>query len=96
MCKNQKVKQALQLFLEKEGIQTRNYFAGNILLHPAYKHLGKASDYPNAYDVLKRVFFLGTSPTLSDSNLSFIKERLNYFLNATPVGADGYSWSFLP
>lgn len=95
LCKNQTTKQKLQLFLEKEGIQTRNYFAGNILLHPAYKNLGRASDYPNAYDVLKKVFFLGTSPTLSPQDLIFIKEKLQTFLNTSQIAADGYSWSFL-
>ena len=42
------LKEKLVRHLESNRIQTRNYFAGNLLLHPAYKHLGDAKDYPNA------------------------------------------------
>jgi CDP-6-deoxy-D-xylo-4-hexulose-3-dehydrase len=95
VCDNPKVKHALQQYLEKNGIQTRNYFAGNLLLHPAYKHLGNPKDYPNAYEVLKRVFFLGTSPTLIDSDLNYIKKILQDFMATAPIGLDGYSSAFV-
>jgi CDP-6-deoxy-D-xylo-4-hexulose-3-dehydrase len=72
ICNNELVKKTLQLHLEENGIQTRNYFAGNLLLHPAYRHLGNAKDYPNAYQVLKHVFFLGTAPTITRENLEYI------------------------
>ena len=94
VCDNPKIKHALQQHLETNGIQTRNYFAGNLLLHPAYKHLGNAKDYPNAYEVLKRVFFLGTAPTLMSNDLSYIKKNLEEFLGSTPITADGYGYSF--
>lgn len=29
-----------------DKIQTRNYFAGNILMHPAYQYLGDYKEYP--------------------------------------------------
>lgn len=74
VCRNSKTKQDLQLWLEENGVQTRNYFAGNLLLHPAYKHLGNAKDYPNAYQVLRHVFFMGTAPTLTKENLEYISE----------------------
>jgi CDP-6-deoxy-D-xylo-4-hexulose-3-dehydrase len=94
VCDNPKVKHALQQHLEKNGIQTRNYFAGNLLLHPAYKHLGNPKDYPNAYEVLKRVFFLGTSPTLIDNDLDYIKKVLQDFTANAPIVLDGYSFAF--
>ena len=94
VCDNPKIKHALQQHLETNGIQTRNYFAGNLLLHPAYKHLGNAKDYPNAYEVLKRVFFLGTAPTLMSNDLSYIKKNLEKFLGSTSITADGYGYSF--
>jgi CDP-6-deoxy-D-xylo-4-hexulose-3-dehydrase len=83
VCENTKIKHALQQHLENAGIQTRNYFAGNLLLHPAYKHLGNAKDYPNAYEVLNKVFFLGTSPTLSKDDLEYIKNTLFQFVGIT-------------
>ncbi len=84
----------MQQHLETNGIQTRNYFAGNLLLHPAYRHLGRAKDYPNAYEVLKQVFFLGTAPALSEEDLEYIGKTLHSFVVNTPIVADGYSYTF--
>jgi CDP-6-deoxy-D-xylo-4-hexulose-3-dehydrase len=95
VCDNAQLKTALQQHLETNGVQTRNYFAGNLLLHPAYKHLGNAKDFPNAYDVLKRVFFLGTAPCITREDLVYIKKQINSFALKTPIGADGHSVRFL-
>ena len=62
ICKDKPLKDKLIIFLEDNNIQTRNYFAGNILLHPGYKHLGDLEEYPNANQVLDKVFFLGAAP----------------------------------
>lgn len=79
VCTDEKTKTGLQLHLEQNGIQTRNYFAGNLLLHPAYKHLGNAKDYPNAYRVLKHVFFMGTAPTIQRGDLDYIFEKVSEY-----------------
>jgi CDP-6-deoxy-D-xylo-4-hexulose-3-dehydrase len=79
VCNHAKTKESLQAHLEKNGIQTRNYFAGNLLLHPAYKHLGDAKDYPNAYQVLKHVFFMGTAPTITSQDLAYIFETVGEY-----------------
>lgn len=79
ICEDPEVKKTLQGHLEQNGIQTRNYFAGNLLLHPAYKHLGKATDYPHAYEVLRHVFFMGTGPTITADNLAYIKETIGQY-----------------
>lgn len=60
------LKEKLQAFFEANRIQTRNYFAGNILLHPGYKHLGNAADFPNANLALSNVFFVGCPPHYGD------------------------------
>jgi CDP-6-deoxy-D-xylo-4-hexulose-3-dehydrase len=62
ICENKNLKDKLVNFLEKNNIQTRNYFAGNILMHPGYSHLDNMDKYPNANQVLDRVFFLGAAP----------------------------------
>ena len=74
VCENKYLKRSLVTYLEKNKIQTRNYFAGNILLHPGYRDLGKVSDYPNANQVLDKVFFLGCSPTINEKMLSYIEK----------------------
>ena len=79
ICDDAKVKETLQGHLEQNGIQTRNYFAGNLLLHPAYRHLGKATDYINAYDVLRHVFFMGTGPTITPENIGYIQEIIGKY-----------------
>jgi CDP-6-deoxy-D-xylo-4-hexulose-3-dehydrase len=72
-------KSGLVEFLEKHKIQTRNYFAGNILMHPAYKHLESASNYPNACKVLDNVFFVGCSPVITDEMIDYIEEVVNEY-----------------
>jgi hypothetical protein len=37
---------------------------------------------------------LGTSPTLIDSDLDYIKKVLHDFIATAPIVADGYSTSF--
>ena len=69
-------------YLEQHGIQTRNYFAGNILAHPGYRHIEPASNYPNASKVLDNVFFLGCSPVITDQMIDYIEEVVeNYTKN---------------
>jgi len=57
ICETGTLKRELVHHLESNGIQTRNYFAGNILMHPAYRDLGDYSEYKNACEVLDKVFF---------------------------------------
>jgi CDP-6-deoxy-D-xylo-4-hexulose-3-dehydrase len=72
VCESKEQKTKLVAHLESNRIQTRNYFAGNILLHPGYKHLDNAQLYPNANRVLDTVFFVGCSPTISQTMIDYI------------------------
>lgn len=76
VCPGKDYKVKLVSFLERNNIQTRNYFAGNILLHGGYRHLGDWEDYPEANKVLERVFFLGCSPNYTKETFSYIEEIL--------------------
>jgi CDP-6-deoxy-D-xylo-4-hexulose-3-dehydrase len=69
---------------ESNKIQTRPYFAGNIMLQPAYEGLMNQEDvinnFPNARKVTTDTFFLGTSPVITDEQLDYIEKILfNYF-----------------
>jgi len=79
VCENKQIKETLVTHLEKNKIQTRNYFAGNILLHPGYKHLDDASKYPNANQVLSKVFFLGCSPTITNDMITYIGKVVSQY-----------------
>ncbi len=80
VCDTPSIKARLVKHLEDNKIQTRNYFAGNILQHPAYSNLDNASLYPIANSVLKNIFFVGCSPTYSDEMLKYIESVLKIFI----------------
>ena len=79
ICETKELKETLVAHLEKNKVQTRNYFAGNILLHPGYSNLDDASKYPNANQVLNKVFFLGCSPTINSAMIEYIKQIIDSF-----------------
>jgi len=79
ICESRILKDKLVSYLENKKIQTRNYFAGNILLHPGYKHLGNFRDYPEANQVLERVFFIGASPHYNEEIFGYIEHCLQGF-----------------
>ena len=75
-------------FFEEQKIQTRPYFAGNILLHPAYKNYytlqiggNPEKDYPIATQATTDTFFLGTSPVITKEMIDYIETVLENFIN---------------
>jgi CDP-6-deoxy-D-xylo-4-hexulose-3-dehydrase len=71
-------------FFESRKIQTRPYFAGNILMQPAYRHLVgdmDLSDFPVAKKVTTDTFFLGTSPVITEEQIAYIGDVLDAFMN---------------
>ena len=77
-------------YLEDSKIQTRNYFGGNLLLQPAYFGLysGDAKkDFPIATKVTTDTFFLGTSPVITDEQLDYIEDRVEYYFDQANRGA---------
>jgi CDP-6-deoxy-D-xylo-4-hexulose-3-dehydrase len=71
------LKEKLQAFCETNRIQTRNYFAGNILLHPGYKHLDDAAKYPNANKALSNVFFVGCPPHYGEDVFAYYESVMS-------------------
>jgi CDP-6-deoxy-D-xylo-4-hexulose-3-dehydrase len=73
-------------FLEECKIQTRPYFAGNILLQPGYSHLASEhsydvkKDFPNATYTTTSTFFHGTSPTITVDQLFYIHDMVKKFM----------------
>lgn len=81
ICANALVKEHLVDHLEDSKIQTRSYFAGNILAHPGYKHLGNKDEFPEANKALSHVFFIGCPPFYTDEIIKYIGEVFH-----------GYGW----
>ena len=79
-CNDSETKVRLQAHFEIHKIQTRNYFAGNILLHPGYKHLDDHKRYRNADQALDRVFFVGAAPHYNDEIFNYFEEVLRKWI----------------
>jgi len=79
VCESGGLKRALVSHLEKNRIQTRNYFAGNLLMQPAYRKYGNWKEYINATEVLSKVFFVGVSPTINGEMLEYVQDIVNKF-----------------
>ena len=77
-------RQDLVDYLEKNKIQTRAYFAGNVLYHPAYRLLRSQFDnleelFPNADLVTTNSMFLGTYIGITDEKVLYIKSIVDEF-----------------
>lgn len=72
-------------YLEDKLIQTRPYFAGNIMLQPAYSHLMDPSvardKFPCATTVMSSTFFHGTSPVITPEQIAYIGQTVSGFLD---------------
>lgn len=79
VCDSPSLKRSLVSHLEKNRVQTRNYFAGNLLLQPAYRKFGNWKDYPNASQVLSKVFFVGVSPTITNPMMNYVQDVVESF-----------------
>ena len=76
VCRDKEQKDKLVSYFEEIKVQTRNYFAGNILLHPGYRDLDDYRKYPNSNEVLDKVFFIGASPHYNDEIFNYIEKKL--------------------
>lgn len=69
-------KESLISWLEQNGIQTRPYFAGNLLMHPGYSDLDDYKKYPQANKVLDKVFFVGCHPSYNENVFNHLRKVL--------------------
>jgi CDP-6-deoxy-D-xylo-4-hexulose-3-dehydrase len=72
-------------YLEENLIQTRPYFAGNIMLQPAYSHIMDPADakanFPVATHVMTHTYFHGTSPVITPEQIAYIGETVDNFMS---------------
>ena len=72
-------------YLEENLIQTRPYFAGNIMLQPAYSHLMNPEDaknnFPNATLTMTNTYFHGTSPVITSEQIAYIGSIVDGFMS---------------
>ena len=74
----------LQIFLEKNKIQTRPIFSGNILRHPAFKKLksskNKLNSFKNSDYIMKYGLLIGCHQGLDERKIDFIHGKINKFI----------------
>jgi CDP-4-dehydro-6-deoxyglucose reductase, E1 len=72
-------------YLEENLIQTRPYFAGNIMLQPAYDHImdpvQARKDFPMATYVMTHTYFHGTSPVITPDQIDYIGSKVDGFMS---------------
>ena len=75
----------LQIFLEKNQIQTRPIFSGNILRHPAFNKLvskrNKLNDFKNSDYIMKNGLLIGCHQGLHIKDIKYIHNLILKFLN---------------
>ncbi len=74
----------LQIFIEKNKIQTRPIFSGNILRHPAFSNLisrkNKLNEFENADYIMKNGILIGCHQGLSIKDLKLIHNKIKNFI----------------
>lgn len=70
-------------WLEKNNIQTRLLFAGNIIRQPAYKEVKYrvVDDLPNSDKIMRDTFFIGVYPGIDEEKLKYVIARVREFMN---------------
>ncbi len=73
-------------FLEKNNIQTRNLFAGNMLRHPMFDSLEQGKDYRvigellNTDKIMNDSFWIGLYPGMGDDAIDYMVEKIREFI----------------
>ncbi len=73
-------------FLEKNGIQTRNLFAGNITRHPMFANMKENIDYKvmgklkNTDNVMNNSFWVGVYPGLDKTTAEYIIKMIQLYI----------------
>jgi len=71
--------------LEDNLVQTRPYFAGNLMLQPAYSHLMDPkvarNNYPVATKAMRDTYFHGTSPVITPEQIAYIGSVIDNFMS---------------
>lgn len=75
------------MHLEKNLIQTRALFAGNLLMHPCFDEMRESGegyraigDLPNTNRIMNDSFWLGVYPGLSEEKLAYVIDQAHAFI----------------
>ena len=71
-------------YLNRNMIETRNIFGGNLLRQPAYQNISyrKIGDLNNTDLIMNNTFFLGTYPGIGSEQIEYVMEVIATFLKS--------------
>ena len=82
-CKNGINRNNVVKYLENNGIQTRNLFAGNIIKHPCFNEIrddGKSyrviGNLDNTDKVMRDTFWIGVYPGMTDEKIDYMIQKI--------------------
>ncbi len=88
-CKEGVDREKVVPYIESKGIQTRMLFAGNLIRHPCFDEMrasGKGyrvvGDLTNTDEIMRRTFWVGVYPGMTDAMLDTMAEVILEALNA--------------
>jgi CDP-6-deoxy-D-xylo-4-hexulose-3-dehydrase len=69
-------------FLEKNRIETRNLFSGNLLRHPAFENIRcrVVGNLSNTDLIMNNTFFIGVYPGIGEPQIEKIKQIFDRFM----------------
>ena len=76
-------REQITVHLEKNNIQTRPVFSGNLLRHPAFKNCSHQSpeEFPIADAIMRNSFLIGCHHGLTDEQINYMLLKLSEFLD---------------
>ena len=74
-------------YLERQNVQTRNLFAGNILRHPCFDEMRQTNEgyrvvgeLCNTDTIMERTFWVGVYPGMTEEKLAYMVKVIKEFL----------------
>ncbi len=78
----------LTSYLEEHKVQTRNLFAGNILMHPAFTEYIEGKDYrtigelPVTMNIMNNSFWIGVYPGMTSEKIQYMIMTIKNFISS--------------
>lgn len=87
-CKEEEKRNKIVQYLEKEGVQTRMLFAGNITRHPCFDEMRKTNKgyrivgkLINTDYIMNNSFWIGVYPGMTDEKIDYMVQKIGEALN---------------
>jgi CDP-6-deoxy-D-xylo-4-hexulose-3-dehydrase len=74
-------------YLERQLIETRPLFGGNLLRQPAYEKISRrvVGDLKNSDDIMLRSFFIGTAPIVTEEMNAYVCDTVDAFMQSKGI-----------